>query len=288
MARENVSIFYFSGTGNTWWVAEKLKEIFISSGFETITYSIEKRDVDWDEIISQVLDKSRYIGFGFPVYSSTIPEIMKDWTERYVLKHAKERDSLPHAFVYDTMAKFSGDTPLKMRKLLKKSGFIVKQAINIRTLSNLPQMRKLMVWDKEEQQQIFLKAEEKCKRLVECIKTGNSWLMRRDPGSKFVAWFQRTGWNLEGKRFRSLFEFDTELCNRCGLCVKFCPVNNLSFEETEGQKIVKYGEDCVVCMRCFNYCPQNAIFVMKRTRDVKKYPRFRGQVPGFKLSKVKK
>ncbi|MBY9007353.1 MAG: hypothetical protein KGD63_11415 [Candidatus Lokiarchaeota archaeon] len=40
-----ISIFYFSGTGNTWWVTEKIKNILKKKGHKIIIYSIEREDL---------------------------------------------------------------------------------------------------------------------------------------------------------------------------------------------------------------------------------------------------
>jgi len=284
----NIAIFYFSGTGNTWWVSEKLKEIFLEKGHDTTTYSIERRDLEWDTLLPEVLEGCDIIGVGFPVYGSKIPKIMKKWVKDTLCKHSKELPKKKQAFVFDTMAMFSGDPPLLMRKILKKCGFTVKQAINIRTLSNIPQMKRIMTWEKDKQEEIFQNAEEKIRKFVDYILHNRKWVMRRDPFTRAIAGFQRLGMRFENRVLSKLFVFDPELCNLCGICVKFCPVDNLKIEETEEKPKVIYGSNCEFCMRCFNSCPQDAIFVMKRTRDTEKYRRFRGQVPGFKLSKLKK
>ena len=47
---------------------------------------------------------------------------------------------------------------------------------------------------------------------------------------------------------------DKSKCNSCGLCETLCPVNNI--------KLMKYPEflkNCILCMRCFAYCPKEAI-----------------------------
>ncbi len=282
------SIFYFSGTGNTWKITEFIKSYLIELDHDIKTYSIERKDLDWDEILPKILSESDVIGIGYPVYSSDVPIIMKTWVKEILWKHSKDRVDNPQAFVYDTMAFFSGDTPLVMRKLLKKGNFKCKQAINIRALSNIPQMKNLMVWDKEEQKEIFAKAEVKCKKLIDKVIANKKWVMRRDPFSRLVAVVQRYGLRLEMNAVRKMFMFDMEKCTLCGLCVDNCPVDNLSIEETEDKPKVSYGPDCVFCMRCFNICPQNTIIVMERTRDLDLYRRFRGQVPGFTLSKVQK
>jgi ferredoxin len=283
-----ISIFYFSGTGNTWWVTEKIVSLFIEKGHNASTYSIERKDLEWVDLLPQVLKESDVIGIGYPVYGSKIPKIVKNWVNDFLCTSPKDETQAYPAFVFDTMAMFSGDTPLLMRKILRKCGFKVRQAINIRTLCNLPQMPRIMTWDKDKQEDIFKKAEAKCEKLVDYVLKDKKWVMRRDPLSRLIAGFQRLGLIFEDKIFRRWFVFDMNICNLCALCVKFCPVDNLSIQETETEPIIKYGLDCVYCMRCFNNCPQNAIMAMKRTRDIEKYRRFRGQVPDFKLSKLKK
>ena len=223
-----ISIFYFSGTGNTWWVSEQLKSIFIQKGNEATTYSIERDDLDWLNLIPKLLGESDIIGIGYPIYGSSIPKIIKTWVRDILCKSITEKDFGYPAFVFDTMAMFSGDPPLLMRRILKKCGFKVRQAINIRTLSNLPQMPRLMTWDKNKQEEIYKKAQKKCEKLVEKILQYKKWLMRRDPITRLIAGLQRLGMKYEGKLMSKWYEFDTEKCNLCGLCVKFCPVNNLS------------------------------------------------------------
>jgi len=282
-----VSIFYFSGTGNTWFVSQQLKSIFIEKGYKAEAYSIEDTEINWKRDLPQILNNSEIIGIGYPVYASTIPQNMKDWVKKYLFDVVKLSKIKKKAFVFDTMALFSGDTPLQMRNLLKECGFSVDQGINIRMLSNLPQIPSLMTWDNEKQEKIFQKAYKKCEKLVESILNNKKWIMRRDPFSRFIGWIQRVGMKLEAKKIRDLYKIDHEKCNLCELCVQYCPVQNLSIESTEHGRIIKYGDDCIYCVRCFNYCPQNAINIMKRTRDTDKYQRFRGQIPNFKLNKIK-
>ena len=74
-----ISIFYFSGTGNTWWVTQKIKEIFEEKGHKVEIYSIERKDLNWEKLIPSLINDSQLIGVGFPVYGSRIPFIMRDW-----------------------------------------------------------------------------------------------------------------------------------------------------------------------------------------------------------------
>ncbi|MHA1274543.1 MAG: 4Fe-4S dicluster domain-containing protein, partial [Promethearchaeota archaeon] len=113
------------------------------------------------------------------------------------------------------------------------------------------------------------------------------WLMRRDPFSRLIGWTQRVGFKLTKNSFRKHFIIDRERCKLCGLCINFCPVKNLKLEKSEDKEMITYGSDCIFCLRCFNNCPQNAILFYEKTKDTKKYRRFRDQIPNFKLKYVK-
>ena len=51
-------------------------------------------------------------------------------------------------------------------------------------------------------------------------------------------------------------------CKCCSLCIKFCPVKNLSMTE----KGVKAGNKCTGCKLCEKYCPDFAIEVLKEEK----------------------
>jgi Fe-S-cluster-containing hydrogenase component 2 len=38
----------------------------------------------------------------------------------------------------------------------------------------------------------------------------------------------------------------------------------------------EFGTDCCMCLRCYNFCPGNAIQITEHTRDEKKYNRYKG------------
>ena len=63
-------------------------------------------------------------------------------------------------------------------------------------------------------------------------------------------------------------KFDTSRCKGCGLCVLFCPSNNLRMSSDLNEQGQPYPEmvdeqTCTTCGLCFRMCPDAAIEVNK-------------------------
>jgi len=54
------------------------------------------------------------------------------------------------------------------------------------------------------------------------------------------------------------FEVDPEICTKCGLCFKGCPVDAVEWQKKEVARIDT--EKCIKCMTCFEKCKFGAIF----------------------------
>ncbi|MCR5047601.1 MAG: EFR1 family ferrodoxin [Saccharofermentans sp.] len=56
----------------------------------------------------------------------------------------------------------------------------------------------------------------------------------------------------------SKLKINADKCVGCGLCVKLCPMNNIS---VESEKAVPASQ-CTMCYRCINKCPKQAITLL--------------------------
>ena len=59
----------------------------------------------------------------------------------------------------------------------------------------------------------------------------------------------------------SIERIDAELCSGCGICFDSCPMDVIRMDEKSGKAVIKYPDDCMLCLRCEIDCPENAIYV---------------------------
>ena len=59
----------------------------------------------------------------------------------------------------------------------------------------------------------------------------------------------------------SIERIDPDLCTGCGICVDSCPMDVIRMDNQSNKAVIKYPEDCMLCMFCELDCPENAIYV---------------------------
>ncbi len=279
-----ITIFYFSGTGNTWWATEKLQQMLKEKKFEVEYFSVESKVAQDGKKANELINQSDLVGFGYPIYGSDIPLVFMNFIKS--LTPVKNKN----AFVYTTMMIFSGDGALVARRQLKKKGFKVNQATNIRMPNNVklpyPIFKRFPIKNGEENDWVKnKKAMPKIAKLVDRIVSNKRWIQGWDPVNVAGGLMQRVE-----MRFGKLYKYarnyyvDEETCTQCMQCVDNCPTENISFED----EIFTWGKSCILCLRCYHLCPEDAVLYKEPTLDRKQYPRYKGPGDGFTISKLKK
>ncbi len=263
-----ILILQFSGTGNTYYVANLMKKAFTSHENEVVCYPIEKL-TDVNELISQY----DVFGIGFPIYGSDMPSIVKNLVETIHQNEGKR------AFTFCTQMMYSGDGAAYLAKKLIKKGFIVRQCEHFNMPNNLRDYAKFLP-TKVNYQKLEKRIGKKVNKF--CLAIENNQRRRKGMNilSNFLGWIQRYPYQKMTKD-RLIEVLIDKSCILCKKCVSLCPVTNFSIENG---KLVD-NKKCILCYRCINHCPVNALHINPKNNVDKPY---HGPTANFKIDDVMK
>ncbi len=253
-----IEMYYFSGTGNTKWVSLKLVELLKEKGIQAGATSIEKASAG--DIKPYTIDQ---IGILFPIHTSIAPKPMSEFMS-----------SLPdgnntHLFAVSSAWLFGGHTPADYCKPMKKKGYnpYLFATVFMPNNINLPPFGWIPIRNGKHIEGKLKKAERKIVKLAERIanvdyyEEGNTW---------FSKWSDRSQRKADHTTMVDFYA--DENCIGCGLCARDCPVRNIDMVDG----IPSFGGDCIVCMRCYSFCPREAIQSKHGKKDSAGYTRYKG------------
>lgn len=234
-------LYYFSGTGNTKWVADRFKENFKSYGIDIKLVNIESEE----SINIKCYD---FIVVGSVVHSNMEPKIVSDFLKK--LPNTKKKMK---TIIYSTQGGKSSVAVLSMAKKISQKGYdiVIQSAIRMPNNCYFISGKKTT---KKEENEILKNASEKVKELIKIfidnkrLKENNS-IFKMGIGKISSKLFK----NSLPKLSKNLTAI--EECKKCGLCLRNCPKNNITFED--GHAV--FHSKCMLCLRCMNICPINGI-----------------------------
>lgn len=270
---KHIVIYYFSGTGNTWWVANNLYLQLIEKKHQVECYSIET--LNKDEIRKQV-NEAQHIVIGFPVYGSTAPKPMLDFLTDFPNASTNQTVS-----VFGTHALGSGDSAYHIGLLLSHKGFRVIQTRHFRMMNNF-HIPKFRFYKPKNNQKLFILLEKtlpKVKELGNEIDKEVSHIIGNNCVGHFLGNFQRKHIDQVIHTVSREFKVDTKRCINCGKCERICPTKNI--RKHEG--IYVFDDNCALCLRCYSQCSTTAILLGEGTKNEDKYPRYKGPGNNFNI-----
>lgn len=238
---------YFSGTGNTRYCIEKLVH-----GLDAHAGCI---GIEHPSAI-QAMAQSDFIVLAYPVYFSNLPKIMRDFI--------KSNQSIffgKKVFIIATMGLFSGDGTGCAARLLKQYGAEIVGGLHLKMPDCIGD-EKLLKKTREENRIIVKRAEEKIKKAVQALKSGQA----PREGLSFLCHMaglfgQRLWFYNKTKHYSGKLKISSEQCVGCGVCTKLCPMGNLSVEH----QMATPHNQCTMCYRCISNCPNQAITLLGTT-----------------------
>ena len=252
-------IFYFSGTGNTRWAAEKLAE---ATGERLLFIPEELRKGQCE----YTLQAGERLGFCFPVHGWQPPRIVRQFVRQATF------NVQPATFVYTlvTCGDSIGRTMEMFNKELAAKGLQSASVFSLIMPESYVCLPFMYTDTPERERQKIAQATADLQRYAEMIqqrKQGETHTCRG-----LTPW---TFSHVIGAYFNShmisdrKFTVDTGACIHCGKCQKACPTGDITLKN--GLPTWAHDGSCTNCLACYHHCPQHAINYGKITRKRGQY-----------------
>ena len=250
-------IFYFTGTGNSKWVAETTAEFFSDKAIAISDYCNEGNI----ELPMFSVSAEERIGFVFPVHSWGIPPLMSRFIEKIQL------NSYTGQTVYGifTCGDDCGRTNDMFSELIKKKGWECKHMYSVQMPNNYIVFPFFDIDSKELETSKIENAKIVLPKILNAIR-GDKMINEYLKGSSSYL-KSRIIYPLFCKHALSSRPFHTtSACTTCGLCVKICPTKNITIAEKP-----VWGYHCTQCLACIHRCPEKAIEYGNVTKNKGRY-----------------
>ena len=255
-------IYFFSGTGNTEWVARKLARRLHTFGHTCMTLSCESL---CDEYLEPEL--SDIVGLLFPVHGCRPPKAFRD-----LIRRLPPVANQP-LFAITTSGHMPGDTAWKTVVPLKAIGYDPVVTDNVIMPNNFycPPLANVPVTIPRKAPKILERASRRIDEIAIRIQKAQRRLAGSGPLSRILGIKQRSLYRIMRSRLDQGMHVDGS-CNQCSWCVDHCPVANIQLSRDR----VKFLNQCIHCMRCYSFCPENAIHLIQLCRKDKLQSRYNG------------
>ena len=227
-------IYFFSGTGNTFWSAKKIAEQ-IDDKCELINIGVEAEK-------SSIVIEADAVVLLFPAYAYGPPLIVKNFVRKAAIK-------TPYFAAFVTHGTLPGGALADICRIVRR------KEIKAFYFSNIPAVENYIAIfgppkPKTAERRLGLQndATTKAARCVIERKTNRINTFR--PCSTFIS----TLFSLGVKIFFKWYKVNKD-CDGCGECEKLCPVSAITMKGGRPE----FSKKCEHCQGCLNWCKKNAI-----------------------------
>ena len=222
-------IFYFTGTGNSLYIAKSMDENIAS-----IPQELKKETLSY---------KDESIGIVCPIYGHEMPAMVKEFIRRAEF-------NTDYLYMIMTYGANHGGAAEIAKKVFDATG---KKASYINTIMMVDNF--LPNFDMNDQMKQDKKIESQLTRIRKDIDAKKPGTQKTDVKNKMVhkMYVSFTGGQPETMWAKYRI---TDDCIGCAICAKVCPAGCIRIEN---QKAVNTGTNCQACYACIHACPQKAI-----------------------------
>ena len=237
-------ILYFSGTGNSKFVAQRIA-VALGDKILNLNDRIKASDTSLVETGERVIIVT-------PTYAWRIPRVVRDWLLRTEPRGAKR------AWFVMTCGSEIGNANKYNRDLCAEKAISCMDTAQIVMPENYIAM--FSAPQADEARQIVAKAEPDIDRAIAAIQANQPFAPTRN--NLYDRFMSGPVNPIFYKFFVKANAFTaSSACIGCGQCVKRCPMNNVTLKDGKPS----WGKNCTHCMACICYCPKEAIEYGKKS-----------------------
>ncbi len=260
----NTELFYFSGTGNSLFLAKKLADRLGSEGesLKIIPLAGLAKDKPYETFAER-------IGIVFPVYFYDIPDIVKSFISRLRAPNVK------FLFGVSNCGASDWGVPDRTVRLAKKNGLPMNAFFRF----ILPDNSIVYATDSSLHSGMFAVAEKKIEQVAGLVQSFTPLIEHSGSAAAIIPGMAMKAICFGPYGFKDI-RFDPKACTACGMCEKVCPVANVSL--ASGSPQWKSQSVCTSCFACIHYCPTSAV----KFRGQKKIVNYQYRNPSIKSSEM--
>ena len=259
---ECVGIAYFSGTGNTWCIAEQYRKALSDHGHSASLLRIEDLMRGHH---SHAMGEYDLLGIGYPVHAWNAPRSVAQFMSQMPRSEGKQ------VFLFLTADSSVGGAFDWARRTLARAGYVVVHEARYYTDGYCLTPRSRRLSDAEVARR-FAWCEMDVREAVKEILSGRERHAHASDAARLLsslAWrLYLLGCRCSGR----LLHVDSKCPDGCDVCVRACPTESISIVNSR----VTFGGDCTLCLRCVGICPEQAIHLRLRGQDMERH-----MAPGY-------
>lgn len=219
-------ILYFSSTGNSLYIAQRIRERIGGQVRYIPKYSGSGNEFEKLVIVT-------------PIYSFGMPACVYDLLPRL----DKKKDIV----IVQNFGGMVGGADYYIYQYALRNGLRIKGVYTIKMPENYTltfTMPKFYI------KSILKKADKRIDRVISGIESEKVAVPRKKKTKEKTYLRNKSNWHLIGERFNV-----SEDCVKCGKCMEICPVYNIFLHDGK----IAFADRCVACLGCYHRCPKKAI-----------------------------